>query len=203
MEYKIRAFDHLFTTEGFSRQLLENHFTLYKGYVASVNRLDASLADLLKRDQAGSPEFAEMKRRFGWEFNGMRLHELYFGNMKSGGVAFSENSMLAGKIKHDFGSYELWRKDFKSTGTMRGIGWTLLCYDPAADRLFNVWTNEHDVGLLAGCPILLVLDVFEHAYILDYGLKRADYIEAFLAALDHQETENRFRQAAVEHVVVA
>jgi len=87
---------------------------------------------------------------------------------------------------------EDWEKDFRATGTMRGIGWTILYWDSEAKRLFNVWVNEHDVGHFAGCTPLLVLDVFEHAYVTDYGLKRADYIEAFMNAVDWNTVQKRF-----------
>ncbi len=180
MPYEPKNFDQLLGTAGFSDALLKNHFTLYQGYVTNTNKL----LDLLKTVAAGTPEFAELKRRFGWEFNGMRLHELYFGNMTKGGKALDKNSKLFKQIVADFGSYENWEKDFKATGAMRGIGWALLYFDTAAKRLLNCWVNEHDVGHLAGATPILIMDVFEHAFMLDYGLKRADYIEAFFKAID-------------------
>ena len=147
---------------------------------------------MAKEGKTGTPEYAELKRRFGWEFNGMRLHELYFENMLKGGSMVDKNSELAEKLALSFGSFENWEKDFRSTGAMRGIGWTILYHDPIADKLFNVWVNEHDIGHLAGCIPLLILDVFEHAYMLDYGLKRADYIDAFFKAINWPEVNNRF-----------
>ncbi|MDP3103294.1 MAG: Fe-Mn family superoxide dismutase, partial [Candidatus Methanoperedens sp.] len=93
-------------------------------------------------------------------------------------------SNLSKKIAADFGSYENWEKDFRATGAMRGIGWIVLYHDAAAGRLFNTWINEHDAGHLSGATPLLVMDVFEHAYMVDYGLKKADYIEAFFKAID-------------------
>jgi Fe-Mn family superoxide dismutase len=121
----------------------------------------------------------------------MRLHELYFGNMGNGGKALAEGR-LKQQIVKDFGSVEAWEKDFRASGAMRGIGWVVLAFDPVAQRLFNVWINEHDVGHLAGSVPLLVMDVFEHAYMIDYGLKRADYIEAFFKAVDWAEVGKRF-----------
>jgi Fe-Mn family superoxide dismutase len=92
----------------------------------------------------------------------------------------------------EFGSHEAWEKDFRAVGAMRGIGWTVLYYDPQGDKLLNVWINEHDVGHLAGCVPLLVMDVFEHAFMIDYGLKRADYIATFFNAIDWAIVEKRF-----------
>lgn len=216
LPYQSKNFDHLLGTPGFSEQLLKNHFTLYQGYVANTNKLADAIQEMTGSGKIGTPEYAELKRRFGWEFNGMRLHELYFGNMrpvrsqtpqasadaalshrtsngvKNGGAELDENSELFQKVLNDFGSYENWEKDFKGTGAMRGIGWTILYYDPEGDRMFNVWINEHDVGHLTGCRIVLVLDVFEHAYMLDYGIKRADYIDAFFKAIDWSIVMLRF-----------
>ncbi|MCZ7372431.1 MAG: Fe-Mn family superoxide dismutase, partial [Candidatus Methanoperedens sp.] len=113
-----------------------------------------------------------------------RLHEYYFGNMAGGGKAIDKSTNFYKKIVDDFGSYENWEKDFRAVGSMRGIGWVVLYYDGMADRLFNTWINEHDVGHLSGASPMLVMDVFEHAFMIDYGLKRADYIEAFFKAID-------------------
>ena len=196
MEYSAKNYDSLLGTPGFSDILLKNHFTLYQGYVTNINKISATLSQLQKEDKLAVPEYAELKRRLGWEFNGMRLHELYFENMsaKSGG-AVDVHSFINKKITAQFGSYDEWLKDFKATGTMRGIGWTILYHDPAADRLINTWINEHDFGHLAGCKPLVVLDVFEHAYMLDYGLKKSDYLEAFLGALSWQEINRRLTVA--------
>ncbi len=195
MAYEAKNFDHLLGTEGFSDTLLNNHFTLYKGYVANTNKVLELLDGLLKEGKTGSPEYAEMSRRFGWEFNGMRLHEHYFGNMKKGGAAPDPASGLAAAIEAEFGSFENWEKDFRGTGALRGIGWTILYYDAQGERLFNVWVNEHDVGHPAGAVPLLVMDVFEHAFISDYGLKRADYIQSFFKAIDWKAVEARFKAA--------
>ncbi len=193
MTYEAMNFDRLLGTKGFSDTLLKNHFTLYQGYVTNTNKLADDLAASLKAGWAGTPGYAELKRRFGWEFNGMRLHELYFGNMVRDGKKADVNSPFFKKLVADFGSYENWEADFKASGTMRGIGWVIIYFDPQSNRMFNVWVNEHDMGHLAGCIPLLVLDVFEHAYMLDYGLKRADYMAAFMQAIDWSVVANRFK----------
>jgi Fe-Mn family superoxide dismutase len=190
--YQPKNFEHLLGLKGFSDQLLKNHFALYQGYVNNTNRLAEALATLLNEDKSGTPEYAELKRRFGWEFNGMRLHEYYFGNMTRDFMELNTGSPLYRKILEDFGSYEVWEKDFKGAGGMRGIGWVVLYYDPIGGRLFNVWINEHDVGHLSGAMPILIMDVFEHAYMIDYGLKRVDYIEAFFNAIDWKAVEERF-----------
>ncbi len=193
MAYEPKNFDALLGTKGLSDTLLKNHFTLYQGYVTNTNKVSDALAAFLKEGKTTTPEYAELRRRFGWEWNGMRLHELYFGNMARGGRSIDKNSNLSKKITADFGSFENWEKDFRATGAMRGIGWVLLYHDAATGRLFNAWINEHEAGHLAGATPLLVMDVFEHAYMVDYGLKKADYIEAFFAAIDWTAAGARLR----------
>ncbi len=192
MMYGPKNFESLIGTEGFSEQLLRNHFTLYQGYVNNTNNITSVLDQLRKENKTNTAAYAELKRRFGWEFNGMRLHEYYFGNLIKGGKKLGKQSELSKKIVKDFGSYEDWEKDFKASGTMRGIGWVILYYDPMEDMLFNVWVNEHDTGHLSGARPILVMDVFEHAFITDYGLKRAEYIEAFFKVLNWEEVSKRF-----------
>jgi Fe-Mn family superoxide dismutase len=150
---------------------------------------------MLTEGKIAVPEYAELKRRFGWEFNGMRLHEYYFGNMVKGGKGLDPASGLAQKLAADWGSYDNWQKDFKASGAIRGIGWVVLCLDPVADRTYNVWINEHDAGHLAGGIPLMIMDVFEHAFMIDYGLKRADYIESFFRAIDWSTVTSRHANA--------
>jgi Fe-Mn family superoxide dismutase len=178
--------------KGFSETLLKNHFTLYQGYVTNTNRLMDTLAAMVKDGKIGTPEYAELKRRLGFEFNGMRLHEYYFGNLGGSGVV-DKASKLGKKLAEDFGSYEDWEKDFKGTGTMRGIGWAILYQDNVTGKLFNQWINEHETGHPAGCIPVLIMDVFEHAFMTDYGLKRADYIEAFFKNIDWNAVGSRLK----------
>jgi Fe-Mn family superoxide dismutase len=196
MTYQAINFENLLGTEGFSNQLLTNHFTLYNGYVANTSKLMEELAELEKQGKAGTPQYAEMKRRFGWEFDGMRLHELYFGNMTKSGSITDKGSKLFAKITADFGSFENCEKLFKSAGALRGIGWAAVYYDPTGDQLINAWINEHDGGHLAAAMPILIMDVFEHAFMADYGLKRADYIAAFCRAIDWKTVQKRFNTFA-------
>jgi Fe-Mn family superoxide dismutase len=120
----------------------------------------------------------------------MRLHEYYFDNL-GGTEPLNISGRLAKNMAESFGSVDAWEKDFRATGAMRGIGWTVLYQDPTNGRLINFWINEHDVSHPAGCMPLLVMDVFEHAFMLDYGLKRADYIEAFFKNINWKAVEVR------------
>jgi Fe-Mn family superoxide dismutase len=192
MAYAPKNYDALLGIEGFSDTLLKSHFTLYQGYVTNTNKVHDLLVELHKAGKTTGPDYAEMKRRFGWEFNGMRLHELYFENLGGKG-SLNLSGKLGKKLVELFGSYEHWESDFKATAVMRGIGWVILYQDNLTGNLFNQWINEHDVGHLSGCSPILILDVFEHAFITDYGLKRADYISAYFKNIKWEAVEGRLR----------
>ena len=190
MTYSAKDYSNLIGMDGFSEMLLKNHFTLYQGYVNNTNKIFELLGS--KAKDAADPGYAELKRRLGFEFNGMRLHEYYFENL-GGKVPLDKSGTLAKKLAEVFSSYEAWEQDFKATGAMRGIGWTILYQDNVTGWLFNQWINEHEVGHPAGCTPILVMDVFEHAFITDYGLKRADYIAAFFKNINWSVAEGRLK----------
>ena len=192
MTYSAKDYSNLIGMEGFSETLLKNHFTLYQGYVTNTNKLSDLLTGMLREGKASTPEYSELKRRFGFEFNGMRLHEYYFENL-GGKAPLDKSGTLAKKVADAFGSYDAWEQDFKATGAMRGIGWAILYQDDVTGWLFDQWINKHEVGHLAGCFPILVMDVFEHAFITDYGLKRADYIEAFFKNIHWNVVEGRLK----------
>jgi Fe-Mn family superoxide dismutase len=190
-DYKAKNYSSLLGMEGFSDGLLNNHFTLYQGYVKNTNAVLEALAEMLKAGNTGTPGYAELKRRLGWEFNGMRLHEYYFENLGEHPKKMEAKGKLAERMKEDFGSPGQWEKDFRAVGAMRGIGWAALYQDTATGRLINFWINEHDVAHPAGGRLILIMDVFEHAFMLDYGLKKADYIEAFFEHINWEAVEKR------------
>jgi Fe-Mn family superoxide dismutase len=198
MPYIAKNYDRLLGIKGFSDKLLKAHFKLYEGYVAHINKM----IDFLKQVEPEAQEYDEVKRRFAWEFNGMRLHEAYFGNMTKEPGKLDSGSDLARQIAKSFGSREAWEKDFRAVSSMRGVGWAVLAWDPEGRNLFNIWINEHDVGHLYYCTSLLVNDVFEHAYLADYGTERKDYIDAFMKVADWAEVQKRFAtvvQQSISH----
>ncbi len=190
MPYEAKDYSSLIGMQGFSETLLKNHFTLYQGYVTNINKL----FDLLggKPKTGTDPEFAELKRRVGFEFDGMRLHELYFENL-GGKASLDRSGKLGGRLAQEFGSYEAWEQDFRATGSMRGVGWAILYQDNVSGRLFNMWINEHHTNHPAGCVPVLVMDVWEHAFMVDYGLNRAGYIDAFFRNINWPVVEARVR----------
>lgn len=159
MAYTAKDYLRLIGMDGFSETILKNHFTLYQGYVTNTNKVLDALNQMLKEGKIGIPEFAELKRRLGWEFNGMRLHEYYFENL-GGKTGINKSGKLAKKLTEIFGGYDLWEKDFKATGAMRGIGWAALYQDITNGGLINFWINEHDVAHPAGCNLILIMDLF-------------------------------------------
>jgi Fe-Mn family superoxide dismutase len=190
--YTAKDYAKLIGMQGFSETLLKNHFTLYQGYVTNSNKVLETLDTMAKADKLGTPEAAELRRRLGWEFDGMRLHEYYFENLGGKG-GINKDGKLGKKIAQDCGSYEAFEKEFRAVASMRGIGWAVLYQDLTNGNLINFWINEHDGGHPAGCNPLLICDVFEHAFMIDYGLKRADYIEAFFKNINWAAVEGRLK----------
>jgi Fe-Mn family superoxide dismutase len=189
--YAAKDFGKLAGMEGFSALALENHFKLYQGYVKNVNVLLDELTALLKADQAGTPQYAELKRRLGFEANGMLLHEYYFGNL-GGKSPLDPKTPLYRAMVENFGSFDLWKKDFLATGGMRGVGWVVTYLDCQSGRLLNFWINEHEVNHPAGWKPVLVMDVWEHAYFTDYQTERAKYLEAFFKNIDWEAVNRRY-----------
>ncbi len=150
-----------------------------------------------KVDQEEMPAYSELTRRMGFEYNGMVLHEYYFGNMKKGSTTTDPEagSQLYKLAEQSFGSYDIWKADFVSVGKMRGVGWAICYQDPATERLSNHWITLHEVGNVAGFVPVLVMDVWEHAFLLDYKpADRPKYIEAFFSNIDWASCEQRLQE---------
>jgi Fe-Mn family superoxide dismutase len=198
--YKEQSFDHLRGLNGISDAQITEHMQLYAGYVKQVNGLTGELAELRGQGKAAgtNPEFAELTRRLGFEYNGMILHEYYFENLKSNSEPQpSAGSGLAQALSQAFGSVALWAEDFRAIGEMRGVGWAILFEDPMTDRLSNHWITLHQEGIPAGFKPLLVMDVWEHAYMRDYkATERKKYVEAFFRNIDWARVERRLREEA-------
>ncbi len=183
MVYQPQDYSRILGMQGISDATLHNHFKLYQGYVNNTNTLMQRTAQLLKEGNDRAPDYAEMRRRLGFEFDGMRLHEYYFENLKGDGRP-DTTSLIYKQIQQDFGDFEAWKKDFIATGMMRGVGWAILFYDTRGNRLLNNWITLHHENLLAGVQPLLVMDVWEHAFLLDFQLDRAGYVNAFFSNLN-------------------
>jgi Fe-Mn family superoxide dismutase len=193
---------------GISDKTLEMHFKLYEGYVTQSNLLTEKISEFIQDgniDQEEMPAYSELTRRLGFEYNGMVLHEYYFANMKRGGAGDPErNSSFLKAAEQSFGSYEVWKTDFVGVGKMRGVGWAICNQNPANDRLSNHWISEHQIGNVAGFNPVLVMDVWEHAYLLDYKpAERPKYIEAFFSNIDWNAVEERLKKGKGERSMAA
>jgi Fe-Mn family superoxide dismutase len=184
--------------EGISDATLQMHFKLYEGYVKETNRLNEKIAAFLadgQVDHEEMPAYSELTRRLGFEYNGMVLHEYYFENLtktrKSPGGPRS-NAPFRQAAEASFGSYDIWKADFMGVGKMRGVGWAMCYQDPVNRGLSNHWITLHEVGNVTGFVPILVMDVWEHAYLLDYKpSERAQYVQAFFANVDWDVVDKR------------
>jgi Fe-Mn family superoxide dismutase len=201
MAYKAKQFN-LNDLQGISNKTIEMHFKLYEGYVKAVNELNEKIAEMLKDgrvDQDEFPAYSELTRRLGFEYNGMVLHEYYFGNLQKQGTGSpSSDSDFAKAAEKSFGSYDLWKTDFVGVGKMRGVGWAVCYQDPNNGNLSNHWITLHEVGNVSGFIPILVMDVWEHAFILDYApADRPKYIDAFFSNIDWPAVEGRLRSKRI------
>lgn len=175
---------------GLSTKQIEAHLKLYAGYVKNVNALAAKVDEYKKDSETNAIALSELTRRYAFEWNGMRLHEIYFAALGGDGAI---TGPLADTIASYYGNIELWKNEVKAMAMMRGIGWVLLVLDRATNTMKNIWVSDHEVGHLAGCDVLFALDVWEHAYLLDYlPAQRADYVAAVFANLKWSAAEERY-----------
>lgn len=196
--YTAKTFD-LNDLTGISNETLAMHFKLYEGYVTNVNTYNQRIADLIgggELDATQVAAFSELKRRFGFEYNGMVLHEYYFENMQRHGTGDPADGSFRAAAEASFGSYEIWKADFAATGKMRGVGWAACYQDPSNGAISNHWINLHETGNVAGYKPILIMDVWEHAFIKDYApVDRPKYIEAFFSNIDWDMVSGRLSTA--------
>jgi Fe-Mn family superoxide dismutase len=180
---------------GISDDQIDQHWVLYEGYVKNTSLLIEELA----KAEIGSRHWSELKRRLGFEWNGMVLHEYYFGNMAAGSK-LNAQSALAETLRDVWGSVEGWRDDFAKTAGIRGIGWAILYHDTRTNHLYDWWVTEHEMNHPVGLDPILVLDVFEHAWMVDYGASEKDaYVGAFLDNVNWEVVEHRFKDSTLRN----
>jgi superoxide dismutase, Fe-Mn family len=177
---------------GLSKESVDAHLGLYAGYVKNFNALNMAQTELSSDFEKNVLTLAEITRRMGFEFDGMRLHEYYFTQWQEGATKLSEGSLQEALVKQ-FGSFEQWKGLFRAVASMRGPGWAILYYDKETGMFQNAWIEEQHLGHFATLPIILALDVWEHAFITDFGVAgRSKYIEAFFENLNWSVIEGRF-----------
>ena len=192
MKYEPRKFN-IPELKGISQKQVEVHLKLYEGYVKFTNTLRETLADLRQNSEKNAYALGEVMRRLPFEFNGMRMHEYYFEQFESGAKAMNQDSNLCKILCEKYESWDGFLNHFKAVGLMRGIGWTILAYDPIGKTPHVYWVNDHELGQLAGLPILLAMDMWEHAFMVDYvPADKVKYVEAFLSNLNWEILDKRF-----------
>jgi Fe-Mn family superoxide dismutase len=180
--------------KGISAKNIEEHLKLYSGYVKNVNLIMEKMATL---DTEKDPYIVgELFRRFSFEYNGMRNHEIYFSSLSDGAKAFNPESELGKKLLGLFGTYEKFVKEFTGLALTRGVGWAVLWYDKKDNRFLASWVDEQHLGQLNGCSMILALDMWEHAYVYDYPTsEKKKYIETFFENLNWSVIEENFNKA--------
>ncbi len=185
--------------KGISAKNIEEHLKLYAGYVKNANNILEKIPQYegyTKEDAFAPYVIGELHRRFSFEYNGIRDHEIYFDSLSDGAKELDANSELKKKIEETHGSFDVWMTTFKQLALTRGIGWAILWYDKKEDRLLNTWVDEQHLGQLQGCTPLLALDMWEHSFVADYQPSgKKQYIEDFFANLNWEKIENNFINA--------
>lgn len=182
--------------DGISEEQIAQHWALYEGYVKNVNLLGSRISALSEQGDYG-PEFAELVRRLGFEYDGMLLHERYFEVLRRGAPPPRTDGELMRGLERDFGGFERWKREFTALAGMRGVGWAILYCDPARGALSNHWISLHESGHPAGFAPVLVLDLWEHAYMVDRGSAgRQEYVASFFKNVDWTKAEANLREAS-------
>jgi len=182
--------------KGISAKTTEEHLKLYAGYVKNTNGILEMLGKLSADPAANSYAMGELHRRFSFEYNGMRNHEIYFSSFEGGAKSLSAGSSLRKAIETETGSLDNFLSAFKNMATTtRGIGWAILWYDRKDKRLLASWVDEQHLGQLNDCKAILALDMWEHSYVADYQPSgKKQYVEDFFTNLNWEKIEQNFSE---------
>ncbi len=185
--------------KGISPKTTEEHLKLYAGYVKNANSVIEKISEYevwSEKDPFVTYFISELQRRFSFEFNGIRNHEVYFDSLSDGPKNLENESELKKEIENEFGSFDKWLARFKSIALTRGIGWAMLYYDRKENRLLHAWVDEQHLGQLQDCALILALDMWEHSYVADYQPSgKKQYVEDFFTNLNWQNIERNFSLA--------
>lgn len=182
--------------KGISAKTIEEHLKLYSGYVKNANTILEKISEMKIDSEKNAYAIGETMRRFGFEYNGIRNHEIYFNSLEGGQKAIDTNGTLMKQISEDFGSYDAWLNEFKSLALTRGIGWAMLYYDRSDKRLLNAWVDEQHLGQLQDCSLILALDMWEHSFVADYlPSGKKNYVGDFFENLNWENVEGNFKNA--------
>ncbi len=197
-EFNLPAQAGIGELKGISQKTIEEHIKLYQGYVKHANLILEKMPEYAmwaEKDPFVTYYNSELQRRFSFEYNGIRNHEIYFDSLSGGAKEISDGD-LKNKIEEDFGSFDEWLANFKNIGLTRGIGWAILYWDRKDKRLLNAWIDEQHLGQLQDCAPILALDMWEHSYVADYQPSgKKQYIEDFFENLNWERVESNFTEA--------
>lgn len=178
--------------KGISAQNIEEHLKLYQGYVKNANLILDKIGEYMADSEKNAYVLGELQRRFGFEFNGIRNHELYFSQLEGGSQPLPENSKLKTLIESQAPSFDAWFAGFKAIALTRGIGWAVLYWDPIAQQLTHGWVDEQHLGHLVGLTPILMIDMWEHSFVADYQPSgKKQYVEDYLAQVNWSVVEKR------------
>ncbi len=179
--------------KGISAKTIEEHIKLYEGYVKNANLIIEKMSTF--DNEHDLYVAGELFRRFSFEYNGMRNHEVYFSSLEGGATPFNPESPLGKRLVELFGSYENFIKGFLTLAVTRGIGWAVLWYDKNEDKFLTTWIDEQHLGQLNGCHMILALDMWEHSYVADYQPSgKKQYVEDFFENLNWKVIEENFNK---------
>lgn len=194
--YKEKKFS-IKNLKGISQKSIEEHLKLYAGYVKNTNLILQKIDELYSDFDKNSYTIGELQRRFSFEFDGMRNHELYFSSIEGGSSILDSDSPLRKSIKEEWNDFDKWLEIFKQIALTRGIGWATLYYDSETDRLINSWQDEQHLGHLTGLSPILMLDMWEHSYVSDYQPSgKKNYVQDFFENLNWKTVEKNFLKAS-------
>ena len=183
----------LLNLKGISAKTIEEHLKLYAGYVKNSNLIIEKIAELKQDPDKNAYMLGEVNRRFGFEYNGMRNHEVYFDSLEGGPTTLSNGNLMK-LIIETWGSYDAWLAEFKVIALTRDIGWAMLYHDRKENRLLNAWVDEQHLGQLQDCTLVLALDMWEHSFVADYQPSgKKNYVEDFFVNLNWANVEKNLK----------
>jgi Fe-Mn family superoxide dismutase len=192
MQYEPKKFD-IPTLDGISQKTMEEHLGLYAGYVKNFNAISAMMPEYAKDSEKNAHTLSELIRRRSFEFGGMRLHELYFSQFEGSATPLNPESALAKQMTSEYHKVEWFIEMFRAIAMMRGPGWAVLYWDGQAKQFLTGFSGEQHQGHFVTLPIIIALDVWEHAFILDYGAQgKGKYVDAFFKNFNWGVAEKRF-----------
>jgi Fe-Mn family superoxide dismutase len=182
--------------QGISKTNIEEHMKLYSGYVSNANSIREKLDEMYNQTSGDPYHYAELHRRFSFEYNGMRNHEIFFESLSGGATQANDKSALYQAIVSQWGSFDVWINNFKQVAKTRGVGWAILSYEKNTGELINSWIDEQHLGQLNSATPILMLDMWEHAFVADYQPSgKGQYIDDFFANLNWSVIENNYDEA--------